>query len=103
VGTELQKQCRPADAVCRIGGDEFLILMPRTPLTDAAFLAERMRQAVVRLQVADVNLTCSLGVAAWSSEQASPLDLLDLAERRLKLAKERGRNQVVKDILESEK
>ncbi|HWL08906.1 MAG TPA: diguanylate cyclase [Planctomicrobium sp.] len=97
VGTCLQELCRPADVVCRLGGEEFLILMPRTTLTDGAFLAERVRQSVARLQTADAKVTISLGVAEWEPDQASPQDLIDLAERRLQVAKERGRNQVVKE------
>ncbi|SFH62496.1 diguanylate cyclase [Planctomicrobium piriforme] len=91
---------RAGDVVCRYGGEEFLMLMPRTTLDDAAFLAERIRQSISRLEIDEIKVTASFGVAEWNPEQVSPQDLLDLAERHLSAAKQRGRNQVVKSLPE---
>ncbi len=93
----LRENCRSSDVLFRSGGEEFLYLMPQTTLTDATYLAERMRQSVVRLQSCDTAVTVSVGVATSDAGQRYPQDLVDLAERHLRIAKDRGRNQVIND------
>jgi two-component system, cell cycle response regulator len=88
--------CRLEDVACRHGGEEFIILAPRTVASQAAMLAERMRIAISKIpfepQGKSLTVTCSFGVA----EAAGLYDrsMLDRLDRALYESKERGRNRV---------
>lgn len=87
---------RDIDILCRWGGEEFVILMPETPLTGAAILAERLREMLARLVIdttaGAVHFTVSAGVAARSESDAGLTDILQRADSALFAAKEHGRN-----------
>ena len=90
----------------RLGGAEFLVLMPDMPLAGGLLLAERLRAAVVVhtfvLPVGNCESrrsighrqTISLGVAEWSNAMLDVSDLLDAADRRLYQSKHEGRDRV---------
>ncbi len=84
---------RQTDVVARYGGEEFVVAMPETKLEDACVLAERLRQAIERHPVADVNLTISGGVATICEDDDANA-LLARADEALYRAKNTGRNQV---------
>jgi two-component system, cell cycle response regulator len=90
---------RPYDAVCRYGGEEFLIVLPGCDLADATLRAEQIRatMAATPFQIAEsnINLTCSLGVAASSGPAGFDATLLTHeADDALYTAKRSGRNRV---------
>ncbi len=94
-----QRSARDVDLIGRLGGEEFLLILPETPLSGAVRLAERLRQAVERTQIeadngTSVSITASMGVAAYHWDKQLQ-DLLDRADAALYRAKELGRNQVV--------
>ena len=95
-----------APTLGRLGGEEFLVLMPGGALGAARDLAERLRAAVAghnfmlpatlggtRVEVAH-RQTISLGVAEWTNAMLDASDLLDAADRRLYQAKHEGRDRV---------
>jgi two-component system cell cycle response regulator len=90
------QNCRVEDIVCRYGGEEFTILLPNTPLADAAALAERLRLAIEAwpfvYRLDPVSVTCSLGVA--NLRASIPPSILELADQALYCAKHSGRNRV---------
>lgn len=94
----LQHHVRTDDTVCRLGGDEFLILCPRTSLEGALRLAEQVRAAVASLRVRAGSSTwvgsVSVGVAARRAGMASVEDLLKVADEGVYVAKRRGRGCV---------
>lgn len=99
VGQILLATCRSIDMVIRYGGDEFVIILPHTHLSDAIGVAERLRAEVERRDLGDAAgswyATLSIGVAALGSSQAdSPRSLLRAADKALYEAKARGRNCV---------
>jgi diguanylate cyclase (GGDEF)-like protein len=100
VAERLSGQLRPADVLCRYGGDEFVILLPGTTLTDARSAAERIRLSVAgaafRHSGGSARLTLSAGVAAHEAEQGYPdaQALLKAADRAMYLAKRAGKNHV---------
>jgi diguanylate cyclase (GGDEF)-like protein len=87
--------CRQTDSVGRYGGEEFLIVLPETSITDAKDLAERIRLAAQGcLTPKGDALTCSIGVAALVEGQEI-LQLIKVADDRVYAAKDQGRNRVV--------
>lgn len=89
---------RPA-VLGRMGGEEFLALLPDTGTTEAMALAERLRVAVAALQPVPgeetPRVTISVGVATSKSEDKDAHDLIRRADRALYDAKRAGRNRVV--------
>jgi hemerythrin len=98
LGRELRASVRTDDTVFRLGGDEFLVLCPKTPLAGACLVAERMWSAVRALRVATGEGfwegSVSVGVAARSSATITPEDLLRAADAQVYVAKRAGRNRV---------
>jgi len=90
---------RTTDVVCRIGGEEFLILLPKQALQQAATCAERCRASISRQIQADpqrqVLVTVSAGVAQRTRATPSWEALLKLADDCLYKAKEAGRNRII--------
>lgn len=93
----LDRHCRGSDFIARFGGEEFLILLPETPLAGAIQVAEKLRQAVASMQVPGVGqVTISMGAAQSAEDGSSPVKaVLKAADDALYLAKEQGRNRVV--------
>ncbi len=95
---ELRHAVRTDDIVCRLGGDEFLIICAHTTLAGAMKLAENIRQRVARLCVpaghGEWRGSISLGVATRTSEMARLEDLINAADRGVYAAKRKGRNCV---------
>ena len=95
----LRGMLRRTDVAGRYGGEEFLVVLPRSPVEGATVFAERLREAAqkARFETPDgaVEVTISLGVAQYASSQNSAQDLVGLADRALYEAKAAGRNRVV--------
>lgn len=95
VAASLRGGMRSNDIAIRWGGEEFLILLPNTPLDDAVLLAERIRNLVATTpQVASDPVTISLGVGQWRPGE----DFTAFVERvdaAMYAAKSSGRNRVV--------
>lgn len=100
VAQTLRSMARGQDLAGRLGGEEFALLLPATPLAGARAIAERLRQSVqdsVSVQAGDgevVRFTVSIGVAALAAQDADFDSLLQRADRALYLAKDGGRNRV---------
>ncbi|HEX8254409.1 MAG TPA: diguanylate cyclase [Thermoanaerobaculia bacterium] len=85
---------RATDFVARIGGEEFAVLLPETPLFEAMQFAEKIRARIATTQVADLDVTVSLGVAnALHSRVTSTAVLFHAADQALYRAKANGRNR----------
>jgi diguanylate cyclase (GGDEF)-like protein len=94
---KLKQMVRKFDIVGRLGGEEFSILLPETPLDKAQVLAERIRISIQNMQFRfsgqEVMVTASLGVSQYESKQ--PLnDFLQQTDNALYEAKRKGRNRV---------
>ncbi len=100
LGQLLVNKVRSQDIVCRIGGEEFAVLMPETARADAAVIAERLRQALSTMPVTfgdhqEIVCTASFGVAELSNDDKNIYDLLPRADKGLYYAKHQGRNCIV--------
>jgi diguanylate cyclase (GGDEF)-like protein len=94
VAYEIRKSLRSFELVYRIGGEEFLVLLPGVDLSEAAAIAERARNAVADARPGDLDLTISAGVAAGSGGDISYDELFRAADGALLDAKRAGRNRV---------
>jgi len=99
--TRIRSTVRGADLACRYGGEEFVVVMPDTPMELAASVAERLRSIVedkpfyVRSIDRQLSITASLGIATSSGAFGTPDEILKQADRALYEAKHTGRNRVV--------
>ena len=89
----------PLKTVGRYGGEEFLVLLPDAPSSQAAQIAERMRSIVESASISlngehIVSPTVSIGVSTANGWQGSPGDLIAIADEALYTAKTTGRNRV---------
>lgn len=94
----LEASVREVDTVGRLGGEEFVILMPGTPLPEAIQAIERIRQAFEQTLISEgeqlIRATASFGVAEYPGADPTVDALLAKADGALYLAKARGRNRV---------
>jgi diguanylate cyclase (GGDEF)-like protein len=95
----IRHSLREDDALCRLGGEEFVVIAQQTELHDAVRIAERIRLAVSSTpfgtQSGQVIVTCSLGVMTLDPPKVATVDdLLSGADERMYAAKASGRNCV---------
>jgi diguanylate cyclase (GGDEF)-like protein len=95
----LQETVRGTDFVARYGGEEFAVGMIETDVKGAAMIAERLRRimeqtVVTRVMDGPLQVTLSIGVAAFPEDTQSKEDLVALADEALYHAKRSGRNRV---------
>ncbi|MBP6599477.1 MAG: GGDEF domain-containing protein [Giesbergeria sp.] len=94
---QLMAECaRSGDVLCRVGGEEFLMLLPSASVEVAEQVAQRLR---VRLEQTDIppvgRITLSLGVAQWPQHSSVIAEVLEVVDSALYEAKRTGRNKVV--------
>ncbi len=97
-GEILQKASRREDLPARLGGEEFMVILPHTSSREAAAFAERVRQKLEEstFGIHDLRVTGSFGVAELLPQE-TPENLLKRADQALYSAKEGGRNRVVEE------
>jgi diguanylate cyclase (GGDEF)-like protein len=102
LGRHLLAICREQDVPGRVGGEEFAVLLPETDHERAAAVAERLRQAVEKIEVSVdektmIRFTISVGVVSLDRELPDRdfQTLFNLADSRMYQAKKGGRNRVV--------
>jgi len=88
---------------CRIGGEEFAIILPNSDKADALITAERLRTAVGSSpfvfysdgEEISRNITISIGIAVYPQDADNPEGIINKADQALYLAKAHGRNRVI--------
>jgi len=95
----LCESIRETDILGRYGGEEFVVLLPETSLSDGQEIAERLCQTVSANQIATgehtLSITTSIGIASLEEDDITIDILIDRADQALFTAKQAGRNQVV--------
>jgi diguanylate cyclase (GGDEF)-like protein len=100
IATTLDKAARRVgDLAARLGGEEFVLLLPDTPMTAAFKIAEGVRKEIARIgffyEDTTINVTISAGVASTVPDgESDPERLIKYADDALYLAKRTGRNRV---------
>ncbi len=98
--TAIQQHIKQNDSVGRWGGEEFIISLPGADSREASLVARRISETLGSIRVEDRNQkaigipTVSQGIAVFPNEADEIYNLIDLADKRLYVAKERGRNQI---------
>lgn len=99
VGARLQQCVRESDTVGRIGGDEFVVLLPTIDaLDDASLVAEKIRHALSRpfeIEGHQIQISSSIGISVHPEQGDEKQQLIQHADRAMYGAKERGGNQSV--------
>ena len=96
VASILLAAVRSTDTVCRVGGEEFAIIVPASGLSDAFRLAERLQERITATPFGPVGpVSVSIGIASGPTHAANPRELVACAEVAMMTAKARGKGQIV--------
>ena len=94
----LRRCFRPTDIIARVGGEEFIAVLPRTTLEESRAAAERLRVAIelesIDYEDEEIRATVSIGVSSSENGYSSFDELYTVADRALYHAKSNGRNRV---------
>ena len=98
----LKRNTRGVDLACRLGGEEFVIIMPDTDVARAYQVGERLRACVAAdnfpiSEDQSVRVTASVGIGTLERPDDTPETIFKRADNALYTAKRRGRNRVVAD------
>jgi diguanylate cyclase (GGDEF)-like protein len=98
VGVKMRDVLRGSDLKCRYGGEEFLVLLPETPLEGAKRVADSMRRELADMRVPwkdeAIGVTASFGVSVALPSEIDGQALIGRADAALYRAKDQGRNCV---------
>jgi len=96
----IQDSIRKSDVAARFGGEEFIILMPETPLEKAFVAMERLRKKVeenafaIGVEPFNISLTISIGISCFMPSMTKKEIFIEQADKALYKAKQSGRNRV---------
>ncbi len=97
----LKKELRDTDIIGRYGGEEFVVILPETPLRSAYNTAERLRLGLQNSVIEEgVQITISGGVVEVTTEN-NALELIGKADMLLYMAKHKGRNRIEQALSEA--
>ncbi len=89
---ETRGMLRKIDSLGRYGGDEFIAILPGSALSQALYVAERIRKRVEELS--SLNFTISIGIASYPQDGRTAHELIDFADKGLYESKAKGKNCV---------
>jgi diguanylate cyclase (GGDEF)-like protein len=95
VAYEMRKTLRSFELIYRLGGEEFLVLLPGVELQEGALVAERLRKTLESSRPGGLRVTASFGVSAAAGAEVNYAKLFKAADEALYEAKEAGRNRVI--------
>lgn len=96
----IKSELRDIDSVARLGGEEYIAILPNTSITEAEVIASRIKNTIENLTIklADnscVKVTASIGLTSTAEDRISFATLYKSADKALYQAKNNGRNQIV--------
>jgi diguanylate cyclase (GGDEF)-like protein len=90
----MRSTLRGADVAARYGGEEFCVLLPQTTTAEARTIAERIRQSVENVELAERPITISVGISSYSFALDAPVEIIRAADEAMRRAKSAGKNNV---------
>ncbi|MGA1847428.1 GGDEF domain-containing protein [Deferribacter abyssi] len=99
IAEEIKKNIRRTDFACRYGGDEFMICLVETPIENGIKLAERLKESIAIKPIftdkgKNFNITVSVGIVGYPESSERIYELLDMVDKAMYQAKNKGKNQV---------
>ncbi len=96
----VKRTTRPYDIIGRVGGEEFVLVLPNVPMSEAMQVAHRLLRAVnkeleIRVGKKVIKPTISIGVTSYRPTDKRPEQILERADSALLKAKEAGKNRVI--------
>ena len=105
VAKVIKDHCREEDIIARIGGDEFIVLLPKTGITEAKNIADRIRKGACHQKMDNVVISVSIGCATKTNENQSISDIFIRAEDQMyreKLTESQSmRNKTIQVIIKT--
>jgi diguanylate cyclase (GGDEF)-like protein len=105
IGARMRTALRSSDVKCRYGGDEFMVILPETPLTGARQVCETLRRSIEKEPIAwadgSVVVTASFGVTEICPGENDPLAVVARTDAALYRSKQEGRNRVTATELDA--
>lgn len=93
--------CRADDIISRVGGDEFVILLPKTSLDEAKAIVDRINSEIKKEKVEAINLSISFGCATKRYEYENIEDIIKIADNKMYNYKTLGRVDFRKEVIET--
>jgi diguanylate cyclase (GGDEF)-like protein len=98
IGSIMKTELRGSDVKCRYGGDEFMVILPDTPVAGARQVSDNLRRAIAERPVVwndgQIIVTASFGVSAVNIADHDPRSAIARADSALYRAKQVGRNAI---------
>jgi diguanylate cyclase (GGDEF)-like protein len=98
VGAIMKSELRGSDVKCRYGGDEFMVILPDTPVSGARQVSDNLRRAIAERPVmwnnGQITVTASFGITAVNTADHDPRTAIGRADAALYRAKQVGRNAI---------
>lgn len=105
VADAMKTTCRADDIIARIGGDEFLILLPKTDLTPAARIVERIKERIGIVRFNGMSASVSFGVDTKTESSQNTSEVLNSAEQNMYQAKIQDvggyRSKVIREVFDA--
>ncbi len=95
LGKLLKRSMRSEDTPCRIGGEEFAVILPETSAEGAMIVSEKIRTEFAKLKIASTDLSLSGGLATFPCDATTSAELIDRADQMLYFAKYAGKNRII--------
>lgn len=94
VANNIKSICRETDLPARVGGEEFMILLEEADTNEAVMIAERLRQAISKINIPQIeaNITVSIGISTLEADVELLDELILRADKAMYVAKNNGRN-----------
>ena len=98
IGAIMKSELRGSDVKCRYGGDEFMVILPDTPVGGARQVSDNLRRAIAERPVVwndgQITVTASFGITAVNTADHDPRSAIARADAALYRAKQTGRNAI---------
>jgi diguanylate cyclase (GGDEF)-like protein len=98
IGAIMKSELRGSDVKCRYGGDEFMVILPDTPVGGARQVSDNLRRAIAERPVmwndGQITVTASFGITAVNTADHDPRSAIARADAALYRAKQVGRNAI---------